>query len=442
MEDYDLSSFGWDGCSIPTNLHSVCERLPTWKHIKLLRTPHVAKEATLYFPHTFFKPTGKTPYMPSYIKGTLENDGGYAQIFKGKRAIFRSKDNIHTGPVSLTKVSPFSEVCIKEVRLNITPEEDVASPHTRANSYEDEINAILYEVFLHGLLYKTLEKEGFPSVVPYLHEVVGHTKNGALPISPTDFKSLWICMEFLSGTTLEKYLRRNLRIPTGPEGSAERARMIEANETILIDVFIQLAFYLHVLQEKLRFNHRDMKINNVYIRHHESSETWSRVITIPGLGSWNCLIDLVMIDFGFACISCGEGFLNPRATLVGAGSWFRTEHDCLKYGRDLGQFLYSLHCSFPLSRYISSAFFLILSMALRATKGSVATGTKRIDLLKGFDPSGKPIESTVIPATIKFNDGIYLFLREADVDVPDCRPKEFLRLLHVFRPEKLRSLKI
>jgi len=373
--------------------------------------------------------------MPAYIKGTLENDGGYAQIFKGQRAIFHSKDNTHTGSVSLTKVSPFSEICIKEVRLNITPEEDVASPKTRAVSYEDEINAIIYEVFLHGLLYKTLEKEGFPSVVPYLHEVAGHTKNGSPATSPTDFKSLWICMEFLSGTTLEKYLRRNLGIPHGPD--TERIRIIEANEKILLDVFIQLAFYLHVLQEKLRFNHRDMKINNVYIRHHDVSEKWSRVITIPGLGSWNCLIDLVMIDFGFACISCGEGFLNPRATLVGAGSWFRTEHDCLKYGRDLGQFLYSLHCSFPLSKYISPAFFIVLAMALRATKGSTI-----IDLLKGFDSSGNPIESVAIPASIKFNDGIYLFLREADVDIPDCRPKEFLRLLHVFRPEKLRTLKI
>jgi len=247
-------------------------------------------------------------------------------------------------------------------------------------------------------------------------------------------------MEFLSGTTLEKYLRRNLHIPTGL--SEERAKTVETNETILIDVFIQLAFYLHVLQEKLRFNHRDMKINNVYIRHHDPSEKWSRVITIPGLGSWNCVIDLVMIDFGFACISCGEGFLNPRATLVGAGSWFRAEHDCLKYGRDLGQFLYSLHCSFPLSKYISPAFFVVLSMALRATKGTTGPANKRVDLLKGFEPSGKPIESAVIPPMIKFNDGIYLFLREADVDVPDCRPKEFLRLLHVFRPEKLRSLKI
>lgn len=432
-ESYDLSSFGWDGCSIPTNLSSVCERLPTWKHVKIVRDPHVTKGTTLYFPHTFFKPTGKTPFMPAYIKGSLENDGGYAQIFKGQRAVFHSKDNHHTGPVSLTKVAPFSEICIKEVRLNITKEEDIASPGTRTESYVEEINAILYEVFLHALLSKTLERVGFPSVVPSLYEVVAHTKDGKPPISPTDFKSMWICMEFLTGTTLEKYLRRNLMIPT----PANKAVVLEHNETILTDIFIQLAFYLHVLQETLRFNHRDMKINNVYIRHHEPSEHWSRVITIPGLGSWTCLIDLVMIDFGFACISCGEGFLNPRATLVGAGSWFRAEHDCLKVGRDLGQFLYSLHCSFPLCNYVGDAFFLVLCTALRAEKAGVS-----VHLLKGFDPSGKPLECVGIPRSIKFNDGIYLFLREADVDVPNCRPSEFLRLLHAFRPEKLKSLKI
>jgi serine/threonine protein kinase len=196
------------------------------------------------------------------------------------------------------------------------------------------------------------------------------------------------------------------------------------NELLLLDAMIQLAFYLQILQEKVRFNHRDMKINNVFIRHHGIREAWERKLTIPVLGEWACRMDTVLIDFGFSCISCGEGFVNPRATLIGAGSWFKPEHDCLKYGRDLAQFLYSIHCFFPLQNYISPALFTILHRVMRAEKAG-----RSIDLLKGIDAKGNPIASTYVPRSIHFNHGIYIFLRESDVDVPECRPSAFFEAI-------------
>lgn len=424
VAEYDLSSFGWDGCVIPADLKDVCRRLPTWKQLKTLRYPKLLQGSHVLFPHAFFRVGTNDPYMPAYTKGTLENDGGYAQIFKGQRAIYKSKTAAHTGSVTLTKTAPFSEFCIKEVRLNITPEEEAASPITRGKTYEEEINAILYEVFLHALICKTLEKEGFASVVPHLYEVVAHTKTGELPKAPTEIASIWINMEFLHGTTLEKYCKRNFLPANG------RADVIAKNESILLDILVQLAYYLHVLQDKLRFNHRDMKVNNVYIRHHDPSEKWTRTITVPGGRSWTCSIDIVLIDFGFACISCGAGFLNPRATLVGAGSWFKPEHDCLKYGRDLGQFLYSLHCSFSLQDYVSPALFGAIREAMRAKKGS-----RTVDLLMGFEANGTPlVHAGGLPRSLRFNDGIYIFLREPDVDIPECTPSKFLQRLAALRP--------
>jgi serine/threonine protein kinase len=286
--------------------------------------------------------------------------------------------------------------------------------------------AILYEAFLHALLYKTLEAEGFPSAVPYLYEVVAHTKTKALPKNTCDFKSVWITMEFIHGNTLEKYFRKYF-VPIHKSFRASSTSITaqeKKNDLLLMDVMIQLAFYLKILQDKVRFNHRDMKINNVFMRHHDTSEAWERNLVIPNIGTWACHTDTVLIDFGFSCISCGSGFLNPRSTLIGAGSWFKPEHDCLKYGRDLAQFLYSIHCFFPLQDYISAELYTVLHSVMRAEKSGCS-----VDLFKGLDHKGNPIETPLVPRSIQFNHGIYIFLRESDVDVPGCRPEAFFEAM-------------
>ena len=421
---YDLSQFGWDDCKIPKSLTNLISFLPKWKDIKTLRPPQTLGGTPVFFPHTFFK-TGSDAYMPALIQGIHDGDGGYAQVYKGRRGIFRSTGTNNTGAINLVKSEPFKEVCIKEVQMNITPDEDNATPHTRESTYEDEINAILYEAFLHALLSKTLEEEGFPSAVPHLYEIVAHTKTAKPPKNATDFKSVWMIMEFIHGNTFEKYFRKYF-IPIHKSSSrfslADIAKQEKKNDMLLMDVMIQLAFYLKILQEKVRFNHRDMKINNVFIRNHAVDEKWERTLKIPEFGEWSCVTDTVLIDFGFACISCGSGFTNPRATLVGAGSWFKMEHDCLKYGRDLAQFLYSIHCYFPLQDYISAELFTVIHKSMVAEKAGHA-----VDLLKGLDAKGRPIPGTVVPRTIQFNHGIYIFLRDSDVDVPGCRPATFLQ---------------
>ena len=427
-DSYDLSPFGWDGCSIPTDLHDVCKYLPSWIHMKILRNPQQLNGYELYFPYKYLK-HGTDEYMPGYIKGDIDDDGGYAQIYKARRAIFKPSDESTKSGVSvhLVKCKPFTDVCIKEVRLNITPEEEAAPQDIRKQIYEDEMNAILYEAFLHALLYKTLEKEGFPSAVPHIHEILANTKGKADPTSPCDFESIWIVMEYVNGSTLEKFLKRKLvPIRNGHSRMVTQASA-ETNEKILIDVLIQLAMYLQILQEKVRFNHRDLKINNLFVRHHGLDEHWKQTLTIPDIGAWNCINDIVMLDFGFSCIACGSGFDNPRATLVGAGSWFKTEHDCLKYGRDLGQFLYSLHCTFPLQDYVSPAFFDMLHKSMFAVRGD-----ERIDLLMGFADDGSPLGGSGLPRSIKFNDGIYIFLRDSTVDIPGCSPTVFLKALSVY----------
>lgn len=435
MEVFDLSHFGWDGCVIPTDLKDICSKLPTWKNIKTLRQPCKIDGGTLYFPWKLIKQENGDKVLPGYGIVDTQDDGGYAIIYKARRALYKPSESKYGEPVNCVKIENFKEICIKTIKLNILPEEDVQTPHSKEKTYIEEISAILYEAFIHAIISKTLEKEGHPSIVPKLYEIVGNAKGSIIPKDPTDFESIWIGMEFLNGHTLERFLRIHLNpVPftTGDNLKYIELRLRERNEMILLDIVIQLAYFLHILQTRLRFNHRDLKINNLFVRHHLHSENWKRTLTVPDIGTWKCINDIVLIDFGFSCIACGDGFLNPRATLIGAGSWFKSEHDCLKYGRDLGQFLYSLHCSFPFHEYVSPKIYGILSDLMVAIKADGST----VNLLHGFAADGTPLPPPAPsdpPKKIKFNNGIYYFLREKDVDIPGCKPLDFLRELSKLR---------
>ncbi len=402
--------------------------MPKWTQLKTLRNPQLVGARNVQFPHTYFHAIDGTPFMPAFEKGPLHNrGGGYAIIYRGNRAIYRPIGDRVTGLVHLDRIQGFEEVCIKEVQTRADPDEP-------EEAFEEDIKAILYEAYLHALLSKFLESTPLKTTVPVLHEVVATTLSGLPPEDASDIESIWMTMEFIEGVTLEKHLRR-IFLP----GSAR----FEENDKTLLDILLQLAHLLNFLQSSLRFNHRDMKIDNVYVRYHPAGEAWERDVPL-GAGAdrgslsppaaaapaWRTRSDLVLIDFGFSCIACGTGFVNPRATLLGAGSFFKPEHDCMKAGRDLAQFLYSLHCSFPLQSYISPPLFAALHGAVEAVKGG-----RRYDMWRGFDLSGNPqphAASAALPIALPYNKGVYNFLREGDADVPGCAPLALLATLAPF----------
>jgi serine/threonine protein kinase len=416
----NLSPFGWDNVTIPENLADICACLPKWSQLKTLRNPQLVGTRNVHFPHTYFHDVDGTPFMPAFEKGVLHNrGGGYATIYRGTRALYKPVGD-RTGMVHLDRKQGFEEVCVKEVTTRADPDEP-------EEAFEEDIKAILYEAYLHALLSKFLESTPLKTTVPVLHEVVATTISGLPPEDPSDIDSVWMTMEFIEGATLEKHLQRTFL----PSRHAE-------NDKTLLDILLQLAHLLGLLQSSLRFNHRDMKINNVYVRYHPAGDAWGRGIPLspPAAAAaaatigplWRTRNDLVLIDFGFSCIACGTGFVNPRATLLGAGSYFRPEHDCMKTGRDLAQFIYSLHCSFPLQSYISPPLFAALHGAVTAIKDG-----RRVDMWRGFDLSGNP--SPVLgplPIALPYHKGVYNFLREGDADVPGCAPTALLATLAPF----------
>lgn len=419
---YDLGHFGWDGCTIPTDLSGVCEQLPSWRNLKVLRPPQFAEGTLWYFALTYIKDVSGNIFLPCYDKGELANSGGgYAKIFRGRRAIYLPIGDSHGSNLRFAKSTLFEEICIKDVRLNISAKEDAAPEPIRSKTYEEEINAILYEAFLHAIFQKMLDSKGYGTAVPKLYEVVAQTQvHKDIPLHPTHFRHIWIVMEYMDGYTLEKYLQKRMTTLSR-----------RANTEILLDILLQLSFFLMLLQTHTRFNHRDMKLNNLYVRYHAPDTGWSRTIHLPSGYEYACKNDVVLIDFGFACVSCGPNNerRRPAETLVGAGSYFGPQDDCLKYGRDLAHFLYSLHCHFPLQDYVTDDFYDFLRTALQTEHNGVA-----VNVLNGFNVDGTPRAH----GPPECNDGIYVFLRQGGVDVLGCKPDTFLSRLDLWRSSHLR----
>lgn len=395
----DLEKFGWDGLVIPTELNKIPENLPTVEHLKIMRPPQLMSGVEIYFPYSLFT-NKEDKYIPAYIIGNKINSGGYASIIKARRAIFKPGKDTNT----LQKAEHFADICIKTIPLNILPDEDTASPDSRHKTYLDEVNAILYEAYIQTLLTKTFSTYAMEHAVPKLYEVVACTKNNINTHIPEEIESIWIVMELLAGFTLEKYLHQTLK----------KFQYVQ-NDLLIIDILVQLCTYLHILQETLHFNHRDMKINNLFIRYHEPG--WSNDLSgVPVFHTWKRNVDIILIDFGFSCIACGPGTPKPRSSLLSAGSWFRPEHDCMKYGRDLAQLIYSLHVHFPIQHYLSTKLcaFLHKSCTAETTNGSVP-------ILSGIDVDGAAASG--VP---QFNEGIYKCLRDNSTDLKGCRPATFL----------------
>ena len=416
--DFNLTHFGWDNLIVPSNLQHLCAYLPKWHDIKALRAPVFlnSDHPEVVFPHTLFQndPVDGGPFLPAFEKGARHSRlGGYAQIYRGKRAVFKPLGAATSAVSRLVRTTPFTPMCIKEVPLKLDADED-------ESAYEEECRAILYEAYLHALLMKFLETQGLKTTVPHLYEITATTITQNPPTDASDFDAIWMTMEFIEGETLEEHLLHVLEV-----GNTAK------NDVVILDILLQLAHILNLLQSALRFNHRDLKINNLFIRSHPAAgDAWLREVPAgDGEHIWKCRRDLVLIDFGFSCIACGTGFENPRATLVGAGSYYNAEHDCMKVGRDLAHFLYSLHAAFPLQSYLSPALFAALHAAVRATRAGV-----EVDLWRGFAEDGTPLGggSGPLPLSVPFHNGIYAFLREGDTDVPGCAPTTLAATLAPF----------
>lgn len=444
MDVYDLTRMGCGEIKINTLIRyeDLSGVIPDFKSIKTLQSPMtLANGSVVYIPHMLFV-DGDEVYIPVIERFEEMNGGGYATIYKGRRSIYipeykpENTNRMIDGIASFTCVSEFQEICIKSVEILLNGREARSTPSTRELYYNDSIQYLIHEAFLHNLIQNALARAGFPTAVPIMHEILALTYDGSIKqlTNSSDIKEIWITMDVLNGVTLERFLRRRLtRLPTKFKRSAHQKIKEKENEIILLDIFFQLSCYLHILQESLRFNHRDMKIDNAFWRFHPHRENWKRNILVHDVGTWKCKHDFVLIDFGFGCISCGTSCIDQTTTIMGASSWFDYSSTCMKYGRDMAQFIYGLHAAFPLREYISNKLFDVLDHATHAIEtddeGNII---QNYTLFAGIEIDGKPSpfgKKNKLPNKVHFNEGLYTFLDKKYVDVPGCRPKTLLQTL-------------
>ncbi len=405
-----LEQHGWKGCVIPLSLENIEEHLPTWRDLQVIRPPETYGKRMLQIP---YEPV-KDNIMPAFQMGDELDEGTYGQIQLAQRALYQIANP--TRPTQLQRIAEFAEIVCKINEID----EQYYEGNTDAEReawYAEEVQAILHEASLHALAYHTLASHNFPHVIPQLYEVYATSRSGARHLSTAaDVDSVMIGMEYVRGETLHKYFATHFQIVR--TGEFDR---ISRNDRLLMDILIQLSIYLDILQTDLRFNHRDLKINNVLRRHHAS--LWCKTFEHAALSRpWMALHDLVIIDFGFSCVACDD----TRKSLVQAGSWFKPSHDCLKRGRDIALFLHCLQCYYPLEDRISPKFLHVLRNACTISYGE---GGKFICLLEtAMDRRGDPKEGAM-----EFGDGIYKLLRREDIEVPGCAPHTLLRTLDGLR---------
>jgi serine/threonine protein kinase len=393
----NLEQHGWKGCVVPLSLENIEAHLPTWRHLQVLRPPETYGNRILRLPYDALYST----ILPAYQMGEQIDAGTYGRIVKTQRALYTTEDPAH--PTKLHRIEGFSEIVCKINEIDLSPEED-------EEEYEEEVQAILHEASLHALAYHILASRGYPDTIPRLYEVYANSLHRTIR-KASEIQSISIGMEYISGETLHSYFAEHFK-------PVIKMREIMSNDRLLMDILIQLCIYLDILQTELRFNHRDLKINNVLRRKHAG--LWSRALEHPVLSRpWIAMHDLVIIDFGFSCVACEDS----AKSLVQAGSWFRPSHDCLKGGRDIALFLHCLQAYYPLKSRISEKLWDALYAA------TTTVGQQTLHLLDCTIEK----DGTVVPGSVEFGDGIYKVLRREDVDVPGCAPTALLKTLNDMR---------
>jgi hypothetical protein len=106
----------------------------------------------------------------------------------------------------------------------------------------------------------------------------------------------------------------------------------------------------------------------------------------------------------------------PPVTAFEAGSWFPPGELCCKTGRDIAQFLFCIHCYYPLEEYLTADLVEEIRRWM-----TVPYERRSVDMLRGFMVDGTP-HGAAYSRRPEFNTGIYEFLSERDVDPVLCAP--------------------
>ena len=370
-----LVAHGFLDIDLQENLTNLCEAIPNAREIARLGPEQTINKEIWQFLDRSLDQSGQ--YIGWHI-GDLYREGTYGKIYKAHRMIVQRRAD---GLFDVT-TSP-DEVVVKRT-----------SPPTGSNVLPiEDVTAHTSEALLHVLAWQTMNRTAVPWAIPRPYEVFGEYESKG-------WKSMSLCMSYVHGRTLYSYMQKYWQQTTK-----------EANSRSFMEIVAQIAVILYHLQNRLRLNHRDVKVNNILIRKRLSSSP-PVILDLDGL-TMSSEFELTLIDFGFACVGCPP----PKAplTVFQAGTWFPMGELCCKAGRDLAQLIYCIHCYFPIDKFLTAEVAAVVRAWLQIPwTGGVA------DALGGFTKEGRPVSNK--GKAPEYNTGIYEFLRRPDVDPTACAP--------------------
>lgn len=423
--------YGFLDVHIDDSMTNLCDMLPASKHIVALDPPQLINGHAWSF---LERSIADDATRVGWQLGELFSEGAYGKLYRAHRMVVERRSD---GKFDVTTAPHL--VVIKR-----SGESEVAS------MTEKKVIAHTSEALLHVLAWKVLQTTDSPWGVPRPFEVFG-TRSG--PGSGSGSGESWahlsFCMSYVEGETLNTFMRHL----TATASRYESAR-------VFLEIFAQIAYILHPLQQILRMNHRDLKMDNIIV------ERIASPITLRmGTHTLTTRYKVTLIDFGFACVGCppppeslddgmdatmgevvefDDSAMTPVTpsrhhrtddgatrshtdttssatslqTAFQAGSFFALHEVCVKRGRDLAQLLYCVHCYFPLDTFLPSEFSSVKSWLQFSWRHG------RVNGLLGFTPKGRPQQPVVGDPRTKpvFDVGIYEFLRRPDVDPVACEP--------------------
>jgi len=396
---FDLRVHGFSNCVIADDLTDISNNLPIWNKIPLTTSKLSNGKQIEHFAKPLIDISGGH-FLPTYEWLKKVDSGTYGEIFLATRKIYH-RDTVDISGIAQFKPSANDlgeQIVIKKTPIVLTSQEERMTGQVKENIINEEILAHIYEAAVLTLAYNAVAQAGLEHAVPRVYEIFCHSKSASGKI--TDIKDICISMEYILGDTLLRYMRDKFKQDD-----------IASNDRLFLHFLKQMAHIIDILQTRLRMNHRDIKINNILLRDKNTP-----------------LPLIVLIDYGFACIA--NGVQTPAAEMsnIEAGSYFGSRYACFKHGRDMVQFLYSLHCHFPLDKYLSPEIMKIVRPWMKV---DYKYGTA--DLLHGLSVHGR--HNDVRPENIVFDEGIYIFLRRPEVDPIHCSPHKILNDIDAFMKE-------
>jgi serine/threonine protein kinase len=167
---------------------------------------------------------------------------------------------------------------------------------------------LFQEAVLQHLAHKTLEREGMPWAVPKVYDVFWKDNE------------IWFSMDYIQGVPIPEWFAKT-----------------KTPDLDTLFLLAQVCLLLTTLETHLNLDHRDLKFNNLLLQPIPCSLSVSR-----GTKRWSleCPFQVVVLDFGFAClgseplrgkpwVNLGDGVLPPM-------------DPCPKEGRDMFHLLISL----------------------------------------------------------------------------------------------------